>query len=343
MNTVNSNSNRTQSFLHFFMASALLCVCVSTLRAQVETQGNRLITESKFKDQPAVIGEVRMNGNRVELNNRFSRPEKDWLKHLSLDVRNVSDKTITYVQVRLMFEQIGGNGTPCIFPLVRGIDTVLRGLDSPSKSKVTVTDPNDVMRAILVRPGDTVSLAFDDNAYNGLQKFLKDANWEGEVSNVKVYFSRVIFENGTIWMKGIEVKPDILTPNKFSPIFPKESSRRIYQSDEYRLSPANFSSMTPTTPRKTAVKAAGFESGCTSASSTYFLQCGVNVFYQCYNETWSPYSFGAYAWRDVQLSCFDQYGYYCNSTSTVREVYGDCYYVKNGVPKGKSVIDLSAF
>lgn len=269
MNTININAK--QLFLRLFVACVLLCAWASAIQAQTVTQGERLITESKFKAQPVEIVEVRVNANRVELGRSFTNSDKEWLRHLSFDVRNVSDKTVTYVQMRLLFERSDRNGLPCIFPLVRGIDSVFRKLSSTITGGTLPADPNDVKRAILARPGDSVSLKFDDEAYNGLQRFLKDVNWESEISSVKLYLSRVIFDDGTIWMKGTEVKPDPLNPNKFLPVFPKESKSRVEQNSEYRLLPARFSTA-KSTRWKTPVKGTkSFDSGCTRAAETYLF------------------------------------------------------------------------
>jgi hypothetical protein len=300
MNTLNINSK--QSFLCFFIACVLLCAWVSAIQGQTVTQSERLITESKFKAQPIEIVGVRVNENRVELDRSFTNPDKDWLRHLSFDVRNISNKTITYVQMRLLFERPGSNGLPCVFPLIRGIDSVFRRLDSALTGKTSPPDPNDAVRAILVRPGDSVSLSFSDKTYDGLQRFLKDVNWEGEVYSVKLYLSRVIFDDGTIWMKGTEVKPDPLNPSKFLPVLQKDSTSKIEQNGEYRLLPVNYLPASFATRRKTRVRETkSFDSGCTRAVETYFYQCGINVFHQCYKETFWPYSPGDYRWQGMDI------------------------------------------
>jgi len=210
----------------FFTVCAILCVGVIPTQAQSEPNIEILVQESKFKDQPIEISEVRVKTKKIELGKVAIDSDNQWLKELSFDVRNTSSKAITYIQMRLLFERPNGSGTPSIFPLIRGIDSVIR----EGKSS---TDPDDAKRTILVRPGDLVRFKFDDKTYGGLQRFFSDLNREGDVTNVTLYPSRVIFEDGTIWMKGWMAKPDPANPKRLVPASQLDSTSKVELNDDY--------------------------------------------------------------------------------------------------------------
>jgi hypothetical protein len=214
--------------------------------------------------------------------------------------------------MRLLFESSSKNIAPAAFSLVRGVDSFAK----PAKS---LPESNSKNREISVRPGDFIKLTFDDQTYDGLQKFLKDIKWQNNLSNIKIYVSRVMFSDGTIWAKGSEVIPDPNNPRKLIPIIKHLASTNYEYKDSQR---AFFVKSLSTNASNTwNTRLPTLESPCTRAAEVYLEYC----FDQCYSESYTPYQGGDMTWQWAYVPCMDGGGNYCGSYIFVREVtYAPC-------------------
>src|SRR6185503_18739767 len=81
----------------------VLLVLTSASSLHAFAQGNeRAIYIKDNPRSPVKIMNVRTNGRKVESNKPFV-DDDDWLKGLTVDVRNDSDKSLTFLQLELFF------------------------------------------------------------------------------------------------------------------------------------------------------------------------------------------------------------------------------------------------
>src|SRR6185369_3148195 len=82
----------------------VLLVLTSASSLHAFAQGNeRAINIKDDPRSPVKIMNVHTKGRKVESNKPFV-DDDDWLKGLTVDVRNDSDKTITFLQLELFFQ-----------------------------------------------------------------------------------------------------------------------------------------------------------------------------------------------------------------------------------------------
>ena len=216
--------------------------------------------------------------------------------------------------MRLMIAPSIENSAPCAFPLIRGVDTFV-------KIKKPLYEIDHDNSAILVRPGKSIKFNFDDQVYDGFQKFLSDLKWQGNFSEVKIYVSRITFEDGTIWAKGSEVVPDPENARRLIPIKEYFASNNYEYKNAHRTYFAKPIVMKYSNLKKVA--SSRFDSDCTRAAEVYLEYCSPNGEYQCSKETYTPYQNGEIKWQWAYVPCIDERGYYCSSYAYVKEVTYD--------------------
>lgn len=167
----------------------------------------RTVNKITTKDEPiALIGS--------EVGSKVFNPEnqilagQDWLQYLKLDLKNISNKTIIYMKVELKIERQGRMEYPLRLPLFFG--------KQPDNSSLS---PNlrDTSQVELLKPGESVKLSLKPNYINASTKFLRENGIE-DIENVKIFFELVLFDDGTGWAKGNQLRRNAKNNNQFEVI-----------------------------------------------------------------------------------------------------------------------------
>ncbi|HSE33227.1 MAG TPA: hypothetical protein VLA93_16755 [Pyrinomonadaceae bacterium] len=155
----------------------------------------------KLKGQPVNAREVvrREEGIRAQ---EFEA-DRDWLKDLTLRLKNTSGKTITYIVVNLAFPEVTKNGRTALDQIFLGVDPE-RKFQRPQLRLA----PNEIIE---------ISLA---ERYAGIKSLVETvANVPPEnVSQVLVDFHAAFFDDGTYFQAGTMYKRDPDDPHKWTPI-----------------------------------------------------------------------------------------------------------------------------
>ncbi|HLL74336.1 MAG TPA: hypothetical protein VK421_03655 [Pyrinomonadaceae bacterium] len=161
--------------------------------------GRRIIRESAHNKEPVEIGDVKFKGKAIKFGEEIDGDET-WLRDVSVRVKNVSDKTITYLRLDFVFPdpiRPGAVNTQNVF-LGRRYD-------------VPMTSRNEPLR---LEPGEsaTVSLAAHFDEIKSLVEPRYGA--VGNVRQVAVNLADALFEDGTLYSGGAVFRrnPDESSP-----------------------------------------------------------------------------------------------------------------------------------
>lgn len=161
---------------------------------------NKVITYSKWKNQPVEISTVKAAGKDISL--QAARPQAeykeevegndDWLNGLVLHLVNTSNKNIIYIKVSLLFPEIVIDGSNLSHPIHFG-------------HYPYVVDDGNVQPLVagneVLKPGEETDLILPDDQYVGLNKFMQHYNYS-IVNSVHMALQFVIFDDDTAWSGG---------------------------------------------------------------------------------------------------------------------------------------------
>lgn len=170
--------------------------------SQKSGDGKKLIKKIAQPDDPIEISKLKVKGQPRNFDGEFDADE-EWVKGLSVDVKNVSSREIIYFQVELDFpvddtgarffvvyleygQQPTGGGDPGIKPL---------------------------------RPGEVVTLSVRDGIADALKRKLRERG-SGKalgMNRATLYASQVWFDVNTAWAMGTILTRDPVDKSKWNP------------------------------------------------------------------------------------------------------------------------------
>jgi hypothetical protein len=173
----------------------------------------RVITDLYLpKDAPVQIVGRELEGRKLvqKFDNRISDiGNSDWIKNLTLVVKNVSEKNIAFVKITLMVPQQKQMPGPLMFYFMFG-------------SWDGTTDHG------LLSPGETAKINVRESEYLSFEKQFKD--WGVDSFDFAFLELRTIyFDNGTGWSLGREIIQDPLDPKKWTHVDQPKPDRRQIQ------------------------------------------------------------------------------------------------------------------
>jgi hypothetical protein len=220
------------------------------LRIGTQSVNNRI--KQKFKD----------NASKWGLDRVTFEEKDDWLKRVSITLRNTSDKPVFGVQGFLYLKPMG---FPMIFSLPLTASKELRHEPLLPGAEVELT----------VTPG-ILNQTLDDLKYRGAQ-----------VSSADVSFSldAVIFSNELQWYRGKLVRPDSAVPDKWVPVDDPMAMKRNKPLEKIAsFKPASFKAVAPVKP------AAPPFVTCKQSGGFFGTTCSGDVSADCIKRTDIPQS-----------------------------------------------------
>jgi len=161
----------------------------------------RTLEEVKpYPNQPLQVVGKRLG--EKNLNEAGFEAESNWLRDLSIEVRNVSGKNITYAYSLLLIQKQGTMEASYALPL-------LYENGNPP-----------------IAPGDVATLKVLDGQYMGAMKYLAQYQVK-DVENVILTIQRVYFDDNTRWVIGKESRQDPSDKKKWIPISQRKSLRKV--------------------------------------------------------------------------------------------------------------------
>lgn len=180
----------------------LLCQIVSVANAQEKI---RIIQQLQPENSPVVVVNRRVGERLVDRKseNRYGIVAgHNWLNELSFDVKNITNKSVTYIDLQLDIPKSGKmerNGMVVSF------------IFGNRAASVTTTHKDSSRLLELLKPGEVVKLKISELVREKLEAYLKKYDAE-DVEQIRVDIREVHFDDGTGWYLGHELKQDPSNP-----------------------------------------------------------------------------------------------------------------------------------
>jgi hypothetical protein len=155
--------------------------------AQLRPSHTKYLGKYRFyPNEPVSITNINIKGNPVNINSHVSASH-DWLKNLSFDIQNISNKPIIYISLQVLFPQTKTNGPILAYPMHLG--------ERPRS-------PDQFPRQALLMPNETVKMSINDDAYTKLKNFVETRTPIENISDVQIDVDFVAFDDDTAWATG---------------------------------------------------------------------------------------------------------------------------------------------
>ncbi|HEX8069940.1 MAG TPA: hypothetical protein VF546_08315 [Pyrinomonadaceae bacterium] len=155
---------------------------------------------------------MQVGGQPVSLQESFAG-DGDWLKTLTMKVKNVSGKPITSLEVDVQIPRLGLMDYPLVISLDYGWRPLLPG--------ETLSTPPPKPLA----PGHTVTIRVSDSTGDFLTNYLREKQVD-EVDNVELSIGLTHFEDGTAWLHGHTLRRDPNNPRRWR-VIPSLGSAKV--------------------------------------------------------------------------------------------------------------------
>lgn len=199
------------------VTSLYLCETFSTTGLAYQVQ-ERIIRRQKNPNEPVTV--LALNTNQAinatdhgKLTHKLLTDDEDWLKGLTVKVKNTSIKNINYVSVRITFVRPKDDASAAAPPLMHSINY---GRDPRRLKEQSIANQYNVP------PGGTVEVALPDDTYELVRRVLKKTNYPTSIKEIDYLIEAVGFDDGMLWDMGTLLRRDPNDANKFIPLEEQE-------------------------------------------------------------------------------------------------------------------------
>src|ERR1700730_13074625 len=161
----------------------------------------RLLDKNTWQSEPIVLEKVTANGTPVELGKGFWH-DKNWLKGLTVTVKNASNQAIARIEINLSFPRPQPTSSDVPTYIVR----LIYGLEPSDPSYSATQKP--------VLPGESVEVRLPDANLPFISQDLASLGYPQEISRARLTINTVTFMDGTTWAGDQTLYPDPANPNK---------------------------------------------------------------------------------------------------------------------------------
>ena len=198
------NRERLKTGLQLLLVVAnisLVVVYVSGWTPRPQNNKKTVVLPPSFVKEPVAIT-IKHRGQQVKGNDEFDG-DADWLKEVTLKLTNVSDKTITYIAIHLIFPE-----TATAEKASTGLHQIEFGIhpDVPSNRA-----------PIVFRPGDSMEVALGSE-YAEIKKLVEQRVPIDKINKVIARPQTAIFDDGTQFFAGMLYRRDPNNPRQWIPI-----------------------------------------------------------------------------------------------------------------------------
>ncbi len=166
---------------------------------------NRKLVEVAYDNKPIAIKEISLKGKTVKFDEKISEGG-DWLNDLKIRFKNVSGRTITYVNFLVALR--GSVLEPTGFPASDNIIFGYRHL------------PNEFRRDEdrVLKPGESAEMSLSPLAVGNMKRLLAEKNKDiNDLTVAQLSIVVIMFSDGARWTGGRYSKPDPNAPGRFIP------------------------------------------------------------------------------------------------------------------------------
>lgn len=200
-----SKSNHIKlGFLMGVLASA--CVLVYTAHSSTSKSqiADKIIEKGGDYNPPVKIKLVKSKIGIIETDKKISAND-DWLRGLTIRVRNDSNKPVTSVSIAIQFRRPENQAQELdlIAPIEYG------------QNPFTPLQEGSSIPPEFILPGQTRDIALSDEGYDSLRSMLDELKYPTSIRSVKVEVRVIGFSDGTAWNTGKIFRRDPNNPDKW--------------------------------------------------------------------------------------------------------------------------------
>ena len=183
---------------------AVCCILANSIHSSGSQVADKILEKGKDYDPPVKIRLVKSKIGVIETDKKISASD-DWLKGLTIRVRNESDKIVTGLVISIQFRRPANQAKELdlVAPIPYGRDP----LASPEEAATATAEP--------ILPGQTKDIALSDQAYDSLRSILDNLNYPASIRSVKLEVKIIGFQDGTYWSNGAIFRRDPNNPGKW--------------------------------------------------------------------------------------------------------------------------------
>lgn len=171
------------------VSGAILISFYLTLTALAQTQSYKSrVVEKAAGEGPVEIVDLSIEGRTANVLDPVGA-NKDWLKSLSLNVKNIHSKPVVHIEIEIEVAKTGNMKHPLRLPIIYG--------HRPSGPEETRRRQASEKLA----HGKTLQLSISDDTYKFLVNFMSENQIE-DIDKVKIFVEFVVFDDDTAWGKG---------------------------------------------------------------------------------------------------------------------------------------------
>jgi len=152
---------------------------------------HRLLKKLSWKNEPVKVIGVKIKSREIKLGEQFT-DDDDWLKGFKIKILNVSDKQITFVNLRFDF------------PIPEGF-----AIDVPSSYEFGYGRSPQISAEVKtpdsqppISVGESREIVLSDTQYNKLAEFLSQTHYPRSIKHVEIVLDQVLFDDDSMWSAG---------------------------------------------------------------------------------------------------------------------------------------------
>lgn len=193
------SSRVTTAGLLVILLVTLLGFRDAAVNAKLQT--GKTVEKLAYGNEPVEILEVKLSGKSIKLGESVTDGD-DWLKGLSLVLKNRSDKPIVFAEIAFDFPETKDSGPTMSYRIQLGQDSLIK---------------NQTRAPLRVSSGESLQVEVASE-YEKLKAFLANRHQISGINKATVRISFIQFADGTAWGAGEMLRPDPNNPNRYVPI-----------------------------------------------------------------------------------------------------------------------------
>jgi hypothetical protein len=195
--------SRRVMLLCAFLLFLTFCFFAST-RPSNSQDADKLIKKNEWRNAPVKIALVKSKIGELATDKKISAGD-DWLKGLTIRVRNDSDKPVNFVGLDIQFR----------WPEEQSRELDLHAPIEYGRNPFNPSEHEFVPEGELIFPGQTRDIPLTDGGYDSLRSILDNLKFPASIKEVILQVRTVGFSDGTAWATGNTFRRDPNNPGKW--------------------------------------------------------------------------------------------------------------------------------
>lgn len=170
----------------------------------IQAQSNeRTVNLYHWRNEPLKILSIKTKGKEIKPNEKFIDESDDWFRDLTVEVENISDKTIIHVDISLKFPVTSEiKNSPAGDSIQYGSYQWLK----TGKKVINQSQPP-------LKPGDKVTIKLTD--YHDVRRLLDFVGYSKSLEEFRIDINSALFDDDSRWTGGIIMVRDPSNPRRW--------------------------------------------------------------------------------------------------------------------------------